>query len=109
MRAPMDEIVRALWGIVTALLAVVWVMLTGRIKKLEERIDAHDMSILYLRDEGHKIRNLIPNPMDVENRRREQRETIAEIFKMLREIEKQQAEIMGELRLRSRGDARRGD
>ena len=105
----MDEVARILWGIVTGLLVVVWAMLNGRIKKHEERLDAHDLSIVYLRDEGHRTRNLIPNPIDVENRRREQRETIAEIFKMLREIEKTQAEIMGEMRLRGRGDARRGD
>jgi len=105
----MDDLAKILWMAVTGLLAVVWRMLSARINKQDERLDIIDKSIYAIRDFAHETRGMLPNPVDVENRRRETKDTIDKIFAMLREIERQQAEIMGEMRLRSRGENRRGD
>lgn len=106
MTPPVDETrllwiaVASLWGIVIALLGVVWRNLNWRINQHEDRLRAVDSSVLYLRDQGHDLRNLIPLPVEVEARRRETRENFDRIFAMLREIERAQNEMAGELKAR---------
>ena len=96
--AVVDDLVRILWGAAAVLLGLVWRNLHWRLKQHEERMAAIDQSIMYLREQGHTLRNLLPNPLDLENRRREDRQNFDKIFTMLREIEARQNEMNGELR-----------
>lgn len=93
-------IIVALWAVVTILGGIVWAQYNARLKKYEERLEAMDQSILYLREQGHELRNLIPSPHEAETRRRETRENFDRVFEMLREIEKQQNTVIGEMRSR---------
>ena len=92
--------ITVLWGAVAALGTMVWRALNKRIEDHDERLKAVDESIGYLRNQGHDLRNLIPNPAEIEARRRESRENFDRIFSMLREIERIQNEMAGELRAR---------
>lgn len=98
------SVIAVLWTAALGLLALVWRNLDWRLKNQDERLHAHDASILYLRDQGHDLRNLIPLPVEVEARRRETRENFDRIFSMLREIERAQNEMAGELRARRKGE-----
>lgn len=97
-------VIAVLWAAALGLLALVWRNLDWRLKQHDERLQAHDSSILYLRDQGHDLRNIIPLPVEVEARRRETRENFDRIFAMLREIERAQNEMAGELRARRKGE-----
>ena len=92
--------VALLWGAVAVLGGLVWKNLNWRIEQHDERLRAVDASISYLRDQGHELRNLIPPFAEIEARRKETRENFDRVFQMLREIERIQNEMAGELRAR---------
>lgn len=92
--------ITVLWGIVATLGTMVWRAHVRRLDDHDQQFKAVDASILYLRNQGHDLRNMIPNPAEIEARRRESRENFDRIFAMLREIERVQNEMAGELRAR---------
>lgn len=94
----MDLVTSILIAAVTGLIGAVWKNLNERLKQHEERMHATDASIMFLREQGHALRNLLPNPADTEERRRENRENFNQLFSMIREVEKRLNEINGELR-----------
>ena len=89
---------------ITALIGVVWRNLNWRLKEHEERMHGIDSAIMYLREQAHTLRNMLPNPGEIEARRMETRENFNQLFSMMRDVEKRLNEINGELRVRNERD-----
>lgn len=94
----MDTLVGILIVAVTGLIGAVWKNLNDRLRLHEDRMQSMDQTIIYLREQGHALRGLLPNPAEIEARRLENRDNFNQLFSMMREVEKRLNEINGELR-----------